>query len=68
MPFPLSIYVDYYGLGLFSNDDMAIFVKAGYLTQDQANQIMGITTSESTSTSVSVSESTSTADSQVATA
>jgi uncharacterized XkdX family phage protein len=36
---------NYYSMGLFTADDIAIFVTAGYITQDQATAITASQTS-----------------------
>ena len=32
---------EYYGLGLFTNDDMKLFVKVGWLTSEQYKEVTG---------------------------
>ncbi|MEO5283664.1 XkdX family protein [Limosilactobacillus allomucosae] len=56
--FMFGIYKSYYEMGLFTKDDLDLFVEVGDLSADQENQILGV------STSAGASESTSTANSQ----
>ncbi|WCE95531.1 XkdX family protein [Limosilactobacillus fermentum] len=35
-----EIYDSYYHMGLFTKDDIALFVEVGDLTQDQADKIL----------------------------
>ncbi|MCZ3746578.1 XkdX family protein [Limosilactobacillus vaginalis] len=35
-----EIYLSYYQMGLFTADDIALFVRAKDLTQEQADQIL----------------------------
>lgn len=36
-----DIYNNYYKMGLFTADDLATFVLAGFITEDQKNKILG---------------------------
>ena len=57
--FMFGIYKSYYGMGLFTQADLDLFVKAGDLSADQEKQILG-----TDSASASASASTATATSQ----
>ena len=71
--FSYEYFDEYYNeLHLFTKDDLALFVEVGWLTQEQANKIMGIesttivtatddTASSSTAASDSMANSTATA-------
>lgn len=51
--FMFGIYKSYYEMGLFTQADLDLFVRAGDLSADQEKQIWGVADSTSTSASTS---------------
>lgn len=39
---------EYYQMGLYSKEDVQLFVQANYITQEQANEILASTTTTTT--------------------